>query len=210
MIDDRRYLLYAHINKSNDKMYIGITSHQKNPNLRWANGYGYIESTRFYNAIKKYGWNNFWHIILKRDMTIEEAEKEECRLIKMFQLQNPDYGYNISEGGGKPPYIGHPLTEFAKEKIGAASRERWANMPPEEKKQKMDIIHNSPKLLKYRQKCKKQVVCIKTNETFDGLIDAGRFIRPDAPELGAKNISQHCNHPEVHKSAYGKHWRFLE
>lgn len=209
-MDNRRYLLYAHINKSNDKMYIGITSHQDNPNLRWANGYGYVESTRFYNAIKKYGWDNFWHIVLKRNLTIEEAEKEERYFIKTFQLQNPDYGYNISEGGGKPPYIGHALTENAKRKIGKASKERWAAMSFEEKQQKMDIIHSSPKLLEYRKQIRKKVLCVETKEIFDGIIDAGRAIRPEAPELVAKCISQHCHNPEERKSAYGYHWKILE
>ena len=55
--------IYAHINKMNHKAYIGQTV--QNPIHRWHNGYGYIHSPKFYTAIKKYGWNNFEHIIIK-------------------------------------------------------------------------------------------------------------------------------------------------
>ena len=47
------------------KYYIGITSQAVNK--RWKNGKGYKSSPYFYNAIQKYGWNNFEHNILFTD-----------------------------------------------------------------------------------------------------------------------------------------------
>ena len=56
------YAVYVHINKINDKRYVGQTN---NIERRWrSNGIDYKNSLYFYNAIQKYGWNNFKHIIL--------------------------------------------------------------------------------------------------------------------------------------------------
>ena len=59
--EDNKWIVYMHRNMINDKKYIGITS--RNVDLRWQNGLGY-KNTHFGNAIKKYGWENFEHIIL--------------------------------------------------------------------------------------------------------------------------------------------------
>ena len=63
------FTVYMHINKINDKKYIGITSYSLKE--RWRNGNGYGENTPFGQAIKKYGWNNFEHKILYSDLTLE-------------------------------------------------------------------------------------------------------------------------------------------
>lgn len=47
------YTIYMHKNKINGKIYIGQTSQE--PKKRWDNGRGYIDCSRFYNAILKYG-----------------------------------------------------------------------------------------------------------------------------------------------------------
>lgn len=66
------YTVYVHINKINRKRYVGQTG--KNVNKRWGpNGNRYKGSVVFYSAIKKYGWNNFEHVILKDLCTICEA-----------------------------------------------------------------------------------------------------------------------------------------
>ena len=61
---DNNYTVYMHRNKYNNKVYIGITGRQ--PEIRWgSNGNGYWNNTHFYNAIKKYGWNDgFEHILM--------------------------------------------------------------------------------------------------------------------------------------------------
>lgn len=94
---ERKWCVYMHINKINNKKYIGIT-YQK-PSLRWrSRGQGYRTCTYFYNAIKKYGWDNFEHKILLENLTEEEAEKKEIELIKFYGTQVPN-GYNIDAGG---------------------------------------------------------------------------------------------------------------
>ena len=50
------YTVYIHTNKSNNKVYIGIT--KQTPERRWGkNGINYKSTPYFYSAIKKYGWD---------------------------------------------------------------------------------------------------------------------------------------------------------
>ena len=80
----------------NGKVYIGITG--KSPEKRWLNGRGY-QSQYVYRAIKKYGWENIEHIILFSGLTKEEAEQKEIELISFYKANDPQFGYNIENGG---------------------------------------------------------------------------------------------------------------
>ena len=90
------YTVYMHISPSNKK-YIGVTG--KNVNDRWRNGTGYRGQKYFYNAIQKYGWDNFEHIILNNHLSKEEAYLLESKYISEYSSNNHEYGYNISSGG---------------------------------------------------------------------------------------------------------------
>lgn len=93
------WCVYMHTNLINNKKYIGITS-LKNPHNRWrSDGSGYKRQTRFWNAIQKYGWENFKHEILLKNETKEYAEKVEKCLIRHYKTRNREYGYNITDGG---------------------------------------------------------------------------------------------------------------
>lgn len=117
----RIYTVYKHTlpreisKKDNDMVYIGITSWM--PEKRWQNGRGYYKQSRFYNAIKKYDWNNFKHEILFKGLTKEEAEQKEIELIAEYQSNNRKFGYNIANGGN---CVG-TVSEETKKKISQAN-----------------------------------------------------------------------------------------
>lgn len=90
------YTVYMHISPSNKK-YVGIT--KQKPEHRWDSGYGYRTSPHFWKAIKKYGWENFNHIILFDHLTKDQAISKEIELIEKYNLTNGKYGYNITKGG---------------------------------------------------------------------------------------------------------------
>lgn len=93
----KNFVVYCHINKSNGKMYIGITG--RNPLKRWANGKAYAHNKVFANAIKKYGWDGFYHTIIARDLTMQEASTLENKLVCRYKTYDRKNGYNLTYGG---------------------------------------------------------------------------------------------------------------
>ena len=90
---ENNYTVYAH-KFPNGKYYIGLT--RQKPYRRWNNGLGY-KFQPVYDAIKKYGWDNIEHIIVKENLSQEEGMKLEQELIKKYDSINN--GYNIGKGG---------------------------------------------------------------------------------------------------------------
>lgn len=92
------WCIYMHTNKINGKKYIGQTF--QNIEYRWRqDGSGY-KGQPFYNAIEKYGWDNFEHKILKQNiLSQEEANSWEIYYIKKYNTYNARYGYNATKGG---------------------------------------------------------------------------------------------------------------
>lgn len=90
------YTVYKHETPSG-KIYIGITS--LDPEKRWLRGRGYARNERFWNAIKRYGWENIKHEIVASGLSKEEASKEERRLIALYESHDQSKGYNLTFGG---------------------------------------------------------------------------------------------------------------
>ncbi len=98
-MNNKIYKIYAHVNKINKKVYIGCTC-CKYISTRWKRGEGYKHNQYFYNDIKKYGWDNFYHIILIDNInTSEMAYIIENELILKYNSINPNLGYNLATGG---------------------------------------------------------------------------------------------------------------
>lgn len=105
------YSVYAH-KFPNGKMYVGIT--MQDCKKRWCNGRGYT-SPLMKNAIEKYGWDNIEHVVLFSGLSKETACKIEIDLIRKYDLNNAENGYNISTGGESGS-------------LGAARSEKWKSL----------------------------------------------------------------------------------
>lgn len=105
------YCIYAHRNKINGKVYIGIS---KNVKKRWAGKEeNYKHSSAIYNAFKKYGWDGFDHIVMWDGLSGEDACKLEQAMIFLFKFSKQSY--NLGDGG--EGVLGGPMTEETKEKL---------------------------------------------------------------------------------------------
>lgn len=109
----KNYVVYKITNNINGKIYIGMTNDVKR---RWRyEGIEYrppLKSDRhrpFWNAIQKYGWDNFTKEIIISGLTKEDAFEKERQMIKEFDSTNKKIGYNLSPGGnGGVVYKVHP------------------------------------------------------------------------------------------------------
>ena len=93
------FSVYKHVNKCNGKIYVGITCREK-PSRRWGEGgIRYKSNKHFWNAIEKYGWDNFEHIIIATGLSCEAAQQMEMALIAECKSDQYEYGYNQTKGG---------------------------------------------------------------------------------------------------------------
>lgn len=91
---NNNYTVYAHKFPDN-KYYIGITV--QDVNKRWQNGKGY-KNQPVYEAIQHFGWDNIEHIIVRKNLSLREAQDLEKQLI--FDCDSIEHGYNYDTGGG--------------------------------------------------------------------------------------------------------------
>jgi group I intron endonuclease len=122
--------VYCHTSPSSKK-YVGISI---DPEKRWNSGKGYVSSFRFYRAIKKYGWDSFEHEIIADNLTIEEAESLEKKLIKEWNLTDWRYGYNMRPGADGPL---HPETRARMSALRKGRKGNVGFVMPQETKYKV-------------------------------------------------------------------------
>ena len=86
------YYVYMHVSPDGKK-YVGYGHGE--PETRWRNGTGYNHNQRFTDAIKKYGWNHFQHIMLQSGLSLQQARILERELILAECSTDPEIGYNV-------------------------------------------------------------------------------------------------------------------
>ena len=110
----QKWIIYRHT-APNGKCYVGQT--KQKPEIRWHNGHGYEHNAHFYNAIKKYGWNNFQHQIIESDI----ISQDEANAREMFWIEYFDSfanGYNLTKGGENHDHLGIPVLQIDIETLG--------------------------------------------------------------------------------------------
>lgn len=212
------YTVYIHRNKSNNKVYIGQTCQPLN--IRWRkNGTGYQGSTKFWHAIQKYGWDNFEHKIIAKNLTKEQANELEKAMIKFYNSTDNDYGYNIQSGGND-----HSMTQETKDKISQTklSQHNHISMEQRQQMQKLYKGEGNPffgkkhteetrkKMSQNHANVKggnnpnaKKVLCIET-----GIIYASAREAAEAVERSKSAITNCCS--GLSNTCANLHWKWLE
>lgn len=150
------YYVYIHTNVVNGKKYCGYTN---NPNKRWRNeGICYKpkkgrENTRpFWNAIVKYGWDNFKSEIILETPNKQDAKNREIEIIDKLNLRDRRYGYNVAKGGdGGVIYLEHPRGMLGKSQTeynNECCRQRFIENNPMHNGVVWGVTHHHPRGMK--------------------------------------------------------------
>lgn len=207
--------VYCHTNKINGKRYIGIT--QNKPNRRWQNGYGYKNrNSYFYNAIRKYGWENFEHIILEENLTRKEASEKEKYYIRLYNTNNENYGYNITSGGDNN-FTRNKLTE--EQRINISNKTKEAMNSVEIREYMLKVYNSEDWIRKNSEATKRQWVtsdlklrvqaangykvrCVETGNVYLSILEASR-----QTGLSRYKITQSCQNKSY--IVNNTHWEYI-
>ena len=169
------YTVYRHINKVNQKQYIGITK-QDPPPKRWGyNGVNYKGSPHLWAAICKYGWDNFEHEIIYSKLTKEEACEKEKELIIKYKTQDTKYGYNVLEGGDCPTIPDETRAKMSIAMVG--NKNGLGKVCSEEKKEKIRAAQIGKRLTEEHRQA---ISRAKTGKTHKPLSEESRRKIADA------------------------------
>lgn len=199
-------IIYGIINKLNSKIYVGlsvkddINSPQSRP-YQHLQGTGRSSSKLVFQAVQKYGIENFLVIILHRsDCTREELKELEKWYILQFNTIAPN-GYNLTAGGDG--FTGKHM-EASKKKTSISNK--IAQNMPETKKKKSE----SEKIAQNKPEHKKKLSEIRNNKsdkekeiTRKKQSDSNK-IAWDRPETKKKHFDAWNNKSEDKKEKTGK------
>ena len=176
------YTVYVHI-CPNGKRYYGST--KTDVIRRWRNGKGYKGNKDFTNAIEKFGWNNFQHIIVANRLTKDEAKWLEIELMRVWDTTNPDKGYNRIFGDATEK--GHNTHEDSRKKqsnaISGENNYWYGKHHSEDTRKKIseaNMGENNPGA--------KSVICITTGRIFSTVKDGAKYYEIKC----AGNITRCC------------------
>lgn len=149
------------------------------------------------NAINKYGWENFEHIILATGLTFEEANLKEKEYIEKFNSINN--GYNI-QSGGQPTDSEYIKPWAYHHKTQAPIPEPPKYIKPAEKYTNLGKGRKGPH----------QVVCVNTGQVFPMIKDAAEWAGISSTSVGnvcRHKISSAGQHPITKEQLV---WQYLE
>lgn len=177
------YKVYIHTNAINGKKYVGLTKQECKE--RWRHdGLGYQQQKKFFNAILKYGWDNFQHDIVAENLTAEEAGELEKQLIDKYNtIAN---GYNISPGGSTTNHSPETLEKMRQSMLGKKHSEETKELIRQSKKDEWIAV-----------------ICIDDNIIYESINGASR-----ATGVDDSSIVKCCQGKMM--SAGGKKWRYAD
>ena len=175
----------------NGKKYVGIGLSNGGVTIRF-NSYKKLrckDQPKLYNALKKYGPENVKYELLLETSDRDNACRSEMYLIDVWNLQDDNYGYNIS-AGGDCTNLGRKFSKEFCEKMSKAQFGKKRRCRTQEEKEHISRVLKGRTLrpigYKHSQETKDKI----------GLSNVGR---KQSPEQRLKNSESHKGLPSKTK-----------
>jgi group I intron endonuclease len=221
-METKMAIIYEIVNTTNNRSYVGQTRRTLNERLNYHKNEN-RKSTPLYNAIRKYGWENFsFHIV--EECEIDDINDREIYWIAEKKTLYPN-GYNLTTGGNQCSHNQYTKDKISRQRTGMKfsdthreniRRSRLGTTIPEEQRKKMSESHKGFKhteetkeKLKYLQPHRREVGRFDSNDNiiqkFDSISEAGKILN-----CSPGNISECCNGKrKMKKILKGDTLRFL-
>ncbi len=193
-------VIYLLQNKITKDVYIGQTHNFKNRMCKYRS-LNCRGQPKLYNAIAKYGFDNFEIYVLQNCNNQSELHEYEKYYIKLYKSNI--YGYNCSEGGenttkghkySRPNFTNEHRKNMSLAHLGKASRPSGFNLTQDHKE----------KLKQSNQYRSTQVRCISTGQIFQSISECARQLNIDKAQL-----QRHLNNKPHHNTIKGLIFKFV-
>ena len=182
------------------KRYVGISTNSTGIEKRWTfyRSLNCKRQPKLYNALKKYGPENFkYEVILETDDR-ERANRVEKQLIALWNLQNNNYGYNLTEGGSGN-VIGKNHTLSSREKMSIIAKKRFENKENREK-----ISKKLKGIIVSKDTLDKRIKSLRKMKKYKNII-TGEVILSCLTEM----MSKYGTTNSIHRGNTSKGWRLI-
>jgi group I intron endonuclease len=203
------YGLIYRMTSPSGKVYIGQTVSSLNTRIASHYTASKAKKTKIGDCLSKYPRSETLWEIIDYAHSKEELDEKEQGYISTYRSMEPEYGYNLKEGGSKGL-----LTEETKRKIGDKAKGRAVS---EETRKKLSEVGrgkiNSPETRKKMSICKtgsnnvlsKRVRCVELDVVFPCIEEAERISGIDH-----SSISRVCRGVSSHAGGFKWEYTFLE
>ncbi len=145
IVPQKKFTVYLVINRVNGKKYVGITiqSLDARLNAHFSKAKVTGDNRKFYNAIRKYGEENFYIEFLDSADSYTELKEKEKHYIKELDTYNS--GYNSTLGGDGT--LGASPNDEVREKHRAHKKAYFANQENRDRYSKMNAVFSDEQII---------------------------------------------------------------
>ena len=205
--------IYKIVNKINGTTYVGQTKYDINKRFREHKHSSMTKKTYLYNAMRKYGIENFSIEEIDNANSLDELNKKEIYWINKLNTKIPN-GYNLVDGGDGIIGFHHSIKtkKIIQEKSKNNRNALGKHNISDEGRTNMVLAHkgkessfkNKHHTIEARKKMSlkhcKMVLCIETNTVYPSSLEASKKLKIP------NQIGRCCNGQR--KTCGGYHWRW--
>ncbi len=206
--------IYKIVNIINGTTYVGQTVCNIQKRFREHKHASLTQKTYLYNAMRKYGTDNFKIETIDSANNLEELNSKEIYWIKKLNTKSPN-GYNILDGGSGTKGFHHSIETKAilKEKSKGNKNAIGKHKITTEGRNRMSLVHkgkessfkNKTHSIEARKrmsvKHNKKVKCIETQKIYQSSLIASKELNI------ANHIGRCCN--KERQTCGGYHWEWV-